>query len=162
MARPKLIVGIVAMLVITFTLIAASPTQPVTHPIRVVKPTTTTMISTTTMSTTTTLAPTPKRRVFIGNGAGSSQIPASPINTQSLGPCIVHYESGGNPLAANTHSSARGIGQWLSGTWNNWGGYATADLAPLEVQEARLTYDLSLGLAHVRQEWAAQRRNCNF
>lgn len=79
-----------------------------------------------------------------------------PVDLSALGAKIVQCESGGNPKARNA-SSAAGIAQWLTGTWNNWGGYVTADIAPLAVQEQRLAYDLGLGMAHVRGEWAASR-----
>lgn len=85
-----------------------------------------------------------------------------------LGPCIVAWESAGGVIghkgyeAHNLHSTASGEGQWLDTTWNNWGGYSRALLAPPSVQDARLDYDLGLPLSHIQSEWAAQRGHCNF
>jgi len=96
---------------------------------------------------------------------GGLSTPISPAGISDyhyLEPCIIQHESGGDPKNANPGSSARGIGQWLKTTWNNWGGYPSADLAPLEVQQARMDYDLGLGLKHIRQEWAAQIVNCHI
>lgn len=76
--------------------------------------------------------------------------------------CIVAGESGGDYTAENDESTASGIAQWIKGTWNNWGGYSEAYLAPPDVQEARLYYDLSQSLKSIQGKWAAQRGRCNF
>jgi hypothetical protein len=65
----------------------------------------------------------------------------------SLPPCYVMMrESRGNIRAANPRSSARGKWQFLRSTWANFGGYASADLAPEQVQDAK-----------ARQLWAGGR-----
>lgn len=92
----------------------------------------------------------------------SSASPATAPDRSRIRACIIRNESGGDPLAHNAHSSAAGIGQWLTPTWNNWGGYATADLAPMDVQQQRMDYDMSLPMAHIQAEWAAQRKACGF
>lgn len=47
---------------------------------------------------------------------------------------IAYRESKCDPQAANSTSSARGLFQTLKGTWGGYAGYATADLAPPEMQ----------------------------
>lgn len=59
--------------------------------------------------------------------AGSSDIP-------SWATCIVERESGGNPQAQNPSSSASGLFQDLSSTWDNYDGYSSAGQAPASVQ----------------------------
>jgi hypothetical protein len=50
---------------------------------------------------------------------------------------ILACESGGNPTAQNPRSSASGLWQFLTGTWNGYGGYPTAADAPPDVQNER-------------------------
>lgn len=55
-----------------------------------------------------------------------------------LPPCyVLARESGGNPTAANRHSTASGLWQFLDTTWAEFGGYARAMYAPPEVQNQR-------------------------
>jgi len=56
---------------------------------------------------------------------------------------IAQCESHGNPTDVNRTSGAGGIYQYLPSTWNNYAGFARAQDAPPEVQEARARADLA-------------------
>lgn len=105
-----------------------------------------------TTTTTTTLPPSPPRDPFVPTYAGN---PAGQVNGYPCGgdlpPChVLARESGGNPLADNPISTACGLWQFLTGTWNSFGGYPTACHAPPEVQneKARLVWDGGNGCSH--------------
>jgi hypothetical protein len=49
---------------------------------------------------------------------------------------IIYRESKCNPMAVNSRSGAAGKYQVLPSTWAGYGGYATADQAPEDVQDA--------------------------
>ena len=110
-------------------------------------PTTTTMEP---EPTTTTMAPPPPRvrtatasapvpaRVAPGPGpcAGlegeiAARWPADQVSTACR---VMMCESGGSPTAQNPRSTASGLWQFLKSTWANFGGYAEAWMAPINVQ----------------------------
>lgn len=64
------------------------------------------------------------------------------VTAEQLWAAIKRVESAGNYQAHSKTSTASGVGQWVDGTWNHYGGYAHAYLAPPEVQEARGLHDV--------------------
>lgn len=67
---------------------------------------------------------------------------ATPVGTGQCGGnlppcCVMQRESGGSLTAKNPSSSASGKWQFLNGTWNGYGGYAEAWMAPESVQDAK-------------------------
>lgn len=66
--------------------------------------------------------------------------------------CIVSRESGGNATAQNPYSSASGLFQDLSTTWNNYDGYPAAKDAPVSVQ---IQFNQRLAATAGLSPWAA-------
>ncbi len=77
--------------------------------------------------------------------ARSQSSPSRAANTPSSGRCggnlppccVMMRESGGSLTAQNPTSSASGKWQFINGTWNGYGGYAEAWMAPESVQDAK-------------------------
>lgn len=63
------------------------------------------------------------------------------------------HESGGNYRAKSPISSASGAYQYVSGTWNRYGGYSQAYLAPASVQDARARADSLASYNRYNGDW---------
>jgi hypothetical protein len=74
--------------------------------------------------------------------------------------CIAGKESGGNYSAVSGSGKYRGKYQYSNSTWNNYGGYPTADSAPPEVQERRAQEDWNRGSGQIRSNWPNTSRGC--
>lgn len=59
---------------------------------------------------------------------------------------LLDVESSGNYQAKNSTSSASGAYQYINSTWNNYGGYPEARLAPKHVQDAKANEDIARSL----------------
>lgn len=71
----------------------------------------------------------------------SAPIQITPQHLGLFGDLIRKTESDGNYQAKNPHTSASGAYQYVNGTWNNFGGYPEARLAPKAVQDAKFNQD---------------------
>ena len=71
------------------------------------------------------------KRTFVSQSSGSCYAePGTPPAS------VLHRESRGNPRARNA-SGAAGCWQFMPGTWGGYRGYASADQAPVSVQNER-------------------------
>ena len=84
---------------------------------------------------------------YFVSGAQAQQVgEAPPIdhNLQSLLTNVLRSkESSGNYQAVNPHSTASGAYQYTDSTWNGFGGYSKAALAPPEVQDKKFSQDIA-------------------
>jgi hypothetical protein len=72
---------------------------------------------------------------------------ADPNLAHTLTGIIKQRESNGNYQAVNPRSSASGAYQYTDSTWNGYGGYPKAALAPPQVQDAKFAHDVAARLA---------------
>ncbi len=75
----------------------------------------------------------PKQRDFTNSSA--------PANINEYLGRLAAFESGRNPTAYNKASSASGAFQYTDPTWKNYGGYASARDAPIDIQYKRALDD---------------------
>jgi TP901 family phage tail tape measure protein len=88
-----------------------------------------------------------------GLGNANTSTPAGPM--ARILKTIRTLESGGNYQARNKYSTASGAYQYVNGTWNNYGGYANAAMAPASVQDARAASDVRRFLASYNNDLRA-------
>ncbi len=101
-------------------------------------PTTTTSIpapTTTIAAPTTTVAPAPQNVIVY------------PSQIANILATIRYVESRGNYAAPLNKGRASGAYQFITSTWNNYGGYRDAYLAPPEIQDERAAADVNRFLA---------------
>ena len=111
-------------------------------PIPTVTPTVpTTVVGTSPDTVPTTLAPptTP--------APAAQQVIAYPSQIANILATIRYLESRGDYLAAPNKGRASGAYQFITSTWDNYGGYKDAYLAPPEVQDERAAADVNRFLA---------------
>ena len=73
-------------------------------------------------------APEPESQPVSASGACGGSLPPC---------CVMMRESGGSPTVVNSSSGAAGKWQFMTSTWANYGGYATASQAPEHIQDER-------------------------
>ncbi len=117
----------------TTTLPATDTTTTTTLPATDSTPTTTTTTSTTTPAATTA-APAPKN------------ITVHPEEIGDILATIRYMESRGQYLIPPNKGNASGAYQFIGSTWQNYGGYAHAYLAPPHIQDERAAKDVKLFL----------------
>jgi hypothetical protein len=142
----------------TTTVAPTTTTIAPTPPVTTAPPTTapTTVPPTATPSVTPTTAPVPATTVAPGLTTSTTTVPpaAAPRNVPVLPSQIAnilatirYIESRGNYLAPPNKGNASGAYQFIGSTWNGYGGYSAAYLAPPEVQDERAALDVNRFLA---------------
>jgi hypothetical protein len=143
----------------TTTPTAATPTTPTTTTVARTPPTvattaptpgapavTTTTIAATTI-TTTTIAATTDTTTTVAPAPAPQQVIAYPSQMANILATIRYLESRGDYTAPLNKGRASGAYQFITSTWDNYGGYPNAFLAPPEVQDERAAADVTKFLA---------------
>jgi len=138
----------------TTTTVAPAVTQP---PTATTTPTTTIAPST---ATTTTTVP------VVATTTTTTTLPAAPVSTQPTAldltvfpeqmehilATIRYQESRGNYTIGRNKGNASGAYQFITSTWNNYGGYRDAYLAPPHIQDERAAKDVQMFLDRYDQD----------
>jgi len=86
----------------------------------------------------------------LGTAAAQATAPTpAPVDAPFVASLIKQHESGGNYSAVNHDrpgNTASGAYQYTDPTWNGYGGYRSAALAPRAVQDQRATQDIAANL----------------
>ena len=77
----------------------------------------------------------------------AQRVTAYPSQIANILATIRYLESRGNYLAPPNRGQASGAYQFITSTWNNYGGYRDAYLAPPEIQDERAAQDVNRFLA---------------
>ena len=121
----------------------APTTSPTTAPADPTPGTTGPPETSTVAPTTTTAAAAPATPP----APAAKQITAYPSQIADILATIRYLESRGNYLAPPNRGRASGAYQFITSTWNNYGGYQNAYLAPPEIQDERAAADVMKFLA---------------
>ena len=125
----------------TTTTAPPAPAAPPTPTPDAPTPETTVPTEATTVAPTTTVAPPAPP------APAAKQITAYPSQIANILATIRYLESRGNYLAPPNKGRASGAYQFITSTWNNYGGYQNAHLAPPEIQDERAAADVMKFLA---------------
>lgn len=124
----------------TTTMSPTATSPPINAPTPAPDPTPTT-VNTSPDTTPTSVAPpsTP--------APAAQRVTAYPSQIANILATIRYLESRGNYLAPPNRGQASGAYQFITSTWNNYGGYRDAYLAPPEIQDERAAQDVNRFLA---------------
>lgn len=124
----------------TTTMSPTTTSPPISAPTPAPDPTPTT-VNTSPDTTPTSVAPpsTP--------APAAQRVIAYPSQIANILATIRYLESRGNYLAPPNRGQASGAYQFITSTWNNYGGYRDAYLAPPEIQDERAAQDVNRFLA---------------
>ena len=132
----------------TTTTTTTVPPPPTTTP--VVAPTPTPTVTPTVPTTVAGTSPDPVPTTLAPPttpAPAAQQVIAYPSQIANILATIRYLESRGDYLAAPNKGRASGAYQFITSTWDNYGGYKDAYLAPPEVQDERAAADVNRFLA---------------
>jgi hypothetical protein len=121
----------------------APPPPPTPDPPAAPTTAVTTVPATTVPAPTTTTTPPPSTTI----APAAQNVIAYPSQIANILATIRYIESRGNYTAAPNKGRASGAYQFITSTWNDYGGYRDAYLAPPEIQDERAAADVNRFLA---------------